>query len=341
MAPIVAFDTKEVNRPGFTGSFFALIGVGIEIDDYAQFCSEYDETLKYVTETFKLIPTRKVYSSYLLSSIIGRLEAEKFIEIFYTKLKSRIDCLHVFFTMISPKKLSKIYQTGEDKLEILSPKDFMIKLNTGYPHICAWKYSTIKDSSPSILLDHFNSYLTLAWESLKEKNPKIYTHGDACNRAVSFADMLVNLIDAKSYYTKEKFGDENLQTVLREMDMEHKITFIGQPDLKNITPTHKQEINTSRFVKQPVIFYVSEGKPELFEYEDARYFLERSPAIDYLSNLACDLDGSLKFYQKRQDGDLFHKNAKVAFVGPKGKDVAIFLEQNYGMEPIDLSEILK
>ncbi|MFQ5838329.1 MAG: hypothetical protein ACE5HJ_06050 [Thermoplasmata archaeon] len=341
MDSVVAFDGKEFKREGFQAEFIAILGAAVRIKDYTSFNESFDTAYRKLSSKYSFLPGRKFHKSYDLSTYLGRKEADDFNDSLLHSIESEIDEVAIYHTQIPPSKLPEIYVGGEDKPRAVGALHFLKQLNNAYPHLCAWKYSTEARKGDRFLLDYFQSDVTPAWDVVKERHPLIYIHGDSCNRAIAVADIMANIADARLHYSGLKLTTENLERVFENQGIPVKADFIGQPDMKHIVPQYGQQINLYRWVKDPVFFYISEKRPEALDYDEATYLVARSPAFGHLLDLACEADGCVKKYQERQDGNLFPKARIAGYVGPRGKEVAESLEQNYSVEPLNLSDIIK
>ena len=317
MSSTVGFDAKEFHS-GVEKDFFAIMGAGIEISDHNNFKNKYDKIMDKLWNEVDYPRKRKVYKARHIDTLLED-DAPDFKEHFVSEIKKHIIHTNIFFTIISPRKIPKIFTYGRKR--VLDPIDFMRINQNSYVSWCGWKY--IQEKKPSdclFLLDNFQGEHTLAWESLSKKNPRIYFRGDNCNALISTSDIIIDAIDKKCRITK-RLNNAKIQSGLDELDLGGSVMFIGQPDLHFITPVSKNPIDTKKYLVHPIYAIISEERPELLtkkEWEENRSY---SKVVDVAVNLAFENNGSVKWFDPGYDFKVLNENDTLIYYGKKGQQL--------------------
>lgn len=326
---LVAFDAKEFNR-GLGKTFFACLGVGVEIKNETDFKEKYDECIEAISKKFNFTRERKIYSAYDLGQKIGFAKSIAFWENFIKSLGDFIVNLNVYYTILPPSKIPKVKLYGAQKSRVveIDTLSFLRRLNPAYVHCCAWKYSLEAQSLPEhIVLDYFEYEVSNAWRTLINKiRPRIYYHGDECNPFIATADMLALLVDVRLYRKKLGLCDDGITKAFADVNIKVTPSPIDVRHLSNIVPYRNQKIDTTPYIARPVIFIIPETT-ELMSARMVRKTIEESPFMVDVLNKAFALDTSIKFFDPDIDARVIKTGDVVVYTGPKSKEIALLLNR--------------
>ena len=329
--PVVAFDTKEFNR-GLGKTFFACLGVGVEIKNEQNFRQQYISSFEKISKDFSFNPTRKIYKAYDMGQKLGFGKAIAFWEKLLTELQDFIVKLNVYYTILPPSKIKKVKMYGAQKSRVkeVDALDFLRRLNPAYVHCCAWKYTQDNVSLPQdMLLDYFEYEVTEGWNALIERvKPKIYYHGDKCNPFISLADIFVMLVDVRLYRKKIGLSSENIVKAFEDIDVNVLASPIDLRHLKYVSPYRNQKIDTAPYIARPLIVII----PEEIEQASGRRIIEDSPLMDAVLDRAVDMDASVKFFDPNIDAKVIKKGDIAVYIGPESEKTALLLKRTHGVE---------
>ena len=332
MPSIIGFDSKETHREIDGEDTIFPLGASINIYDYDKFKKEYNKAMKTVWESVSEERKRTVYSFQYFAKKFGMESAKELSLLFLKEITPHILTAETYFTNIPEKKISEVYMYNMDIRKETQPiKNFLTTLVQPYPYICAWKkcFDTEKDDEQTLWLDNFQGKLTVAWNVLWAKKPEIFYKGDYCNAAISTADFLAGVVD--SILVDKPFSKESIDRILNDiLKLRGKTNIIGSQDLRWIVPVSRQMINTSRFLKHPIYYLITQTRPKGLEYKEAIDQFEFSPIFDDLANLAFKNNGAIKMYDRTQDFMHIRHDDRVIYFEETGKEIATSLEkQNY------------
>lgn len=352
---VVAFDTKEFNR-GLDKTFFACLGVGVEIKNEQNFGKEYISSFEKISKDFGFNKTRKIYKAYDMGQRLGFRKAIAFWEKLLEEVQDFIVRLNVYYTILPPSKIKKVKMYGAQKSKVkeVDALDFLGRLNPAYVHCCAWKYMEDNVSLPqSMLLDYFEYEVTEGWNALIERvKPKIYYHGDKCNPFISLADNLAMLVDVRLYrFYKNKLREfyednlampvddrlyrkkiglsgENIVKAFEDIDVNVLASPIDLRHLKYVSPYRNQKIDTVPYIARPLIIVI----PEEIKLASGRRIIEDSPLMDAILDKAVDMDGSVKFFDPNIDAKVVKKGDIAVYIGPESEKTALLLKRTHDIE---------
>ncbi len=324
MTQIVGFDAKETIRIDSEGNRYNYpLGVSVEIVEYDKFKTQYEKAIKTINEKYKLENKRKVYSFQYFAKIYGIDRAVDISNRFLKEIKSNIISTNVYFTNISEIKTPEIFMYCEDEIGAKKPTNEFIKtLIQPYSYICAWKYlNENKNSNSTLFIDNFQAQTTKAWQKIKSKKPVVFYKGDLCNPVISTADILAGVIDFE--LQKSKFCINSINKIVtKNLGLKGEAYLIGSPDLSQISPISRQQIDTSKLLKHPVYYLISEKRPSEMEYYEFRDQFEFSKIFDEIVNIAYENNGSIKLYEASRDYKYFTKEDRVIYYEKNGKEIA-------------------
>jgi hypothetical protein len=219
----------------------------------------------------------------------------------------------------------------EDESGVKKPtSEFIRTLIQPYSYICAWKYINENKNSNSILfIDNFQAQTTKAWKRILNNKPVIYYKGDLCNPVISTADILAGVIDFELQDTK--FCIDSINEIITErLGLKGNAHLIGSPDLSYISPISRQQIDTSKLLKHPIYYLITEKRPTESDYYEFRDQLEFSKIFDDLVNIAYDNNGSIKLYEVSRDYKFFTKDDRLIYYEKNGQEIAeSLIKQKY------------
>ena len=217
----------------------------------------------------------------------------------------------------------------DDRKETKPIKDFLTTLIQPYSYICAWKKCSNEEEDHILWLDNFQGRSTVAWNIIWGKKPNIFYKGDYCNAVISTADILAGAID--NFLIDKPFSRKSIGNILGDkLKLRGKVNIIGSPDLRWIVPVSRKMINTSRFLKHPIYYLITQKRPKGLEYKESIHQFEFSPIFDEIVNIAFKNNGAIKFYDRTQDFMHIKKDDRVIYFEETGQEIAKSLEkQNY------------
>jgi len=344
VSAIIAFDSKEFNVKGVFKDFFCPLGMGVTIRDEHVFHEAYCKAIEASASRHHIKQKRPVFDSYTLARILGGLDsAADFYETLIGDLRPHIEHVHVFYTMIPPRKVPKVFMYGV-QTEVRDPVDFLKEHKAGYVVLCAWKYlQTVPEEkrSESMYLDFFEAKRTRAWDAIEPAKPQLFIRGDTCNPCVAMADGLLAVMDRqlkRNYYLDGmKLSDRSINHALRTLSIRGDPVFIGQPDLRKIVPYSRDQVVTADLVRRPIYFLCPEKRPEGMDNPKYREMIEFMPVMDKIVQLACRDRGCIKFYDHSQDYLLAREGDHFAFFGEIGRGMCESLRKHVAVAPLDLS----
>jgi len=227
--------------------------------------------------------------------------------------------------------------------ETKDPVEFLWEHRVGYVALCGWKYSEVlleQEHSRAMYLDFFEARRTRAWDRLSIYNPHLVIRGDTCCPSIAMADCILAVVDwtlkRMFYAEKKKLGDDSIRASLRRIGINGEPMFIGQPDLKKIVPYTRDMVVSNHLISRPIFFLCTEKRPEGMTNQQYREMIEYMPVMDATVEMACDNEGSVKFYDVTQDYMLARPGDFCVFYGPQGKEMCDTLRQHVAVEPVDM-----
>jgi len=259
-------------------------------------------------------------------------------------VRPQIDFVYLFYTIIPPRKVPRVYLYGEEQTATQDPVEFLDAHKAGYVVLCAWKYSEVvppKERAELVYLDYFQTERTRAWDALSLLKPLLFIRGDTCNPCVAMADELLSLVDRQLkrnlYIDNERLDDRSIVHALRDLRLKGTPIFIGQPDLKKIVPYTRDKVVSSDFVARPVHFLSLERRPKEMDNKAYREMVNLMPIMDHLVESACEIEGSIKLYDATEDYLLARPGDLFAFYGNDGREMCNMLGQHVAIKPLDLT----
>lgn len=326
---IYGLDGEHCELAQGRGSFLFSWGLAVGIQSKEDFQKKYFETINNLKDEFDLDSERKVYCSYELKKELADEDAAyDFIEEFQSSIEKEIEKLIVVFSFFTDKK--KITSFTEQDPSKLDVKDFHKRhLGDYYEHICAWNILDNQSDVEEILVDGFQGYRTRAWEELKPhlSNLKMVHKGDQISPIISTSDLLLQKMESDFQTRNQRIGKNEFKEYFEDYSFETHTEYLGTSLLALLTPTRNRHIPTHKIVREPVYLIMRPetsqiGKKELID----------SPQGIKLQNKVQEEEGSLKFYNSREDKDKLKSESTLVYVGDDGEKEARTLVDSYGYD---------
>ena len=291
-------------------SLKALLGVSVATSS-PNFTEKYKKTIQKVFSE-KNIPQRKtLYKGAQLLKQAGEKIEEVIIEILneMEPLIDHIDVYHAYYQ----KPFISMY--GKAQGQRIDPLSFIDKSENSFPHVCAWWYWKQYGQTEvihSYQIDHFQGKVTPAWRELESSRAKVsvYYSGSECNALISFADLLLKLIEIFH------FGPIDYKSVARPIQMRCKTRAfalkVHSHDLtrfdwiiKATVPDTPLDINLNNLIKHPIYFIAwSPTQPR----NVVKPSFEWSLLYDNVVKKAIEDDGCEKFLDYEKDMTFWRDN---------------------------------
>jgi hypothetical protein len=322
----VGFDSIKVELGAFSTKFEGLLGVGVTVRDEQSFKEKYVGSLQSLFESNDIDCDRLVCKSAELSKYIQAPESMiGFLEDFFENINEEVERLDIYCTRYSSRRLPSITVYGADRPEHIKPVDFVRKIASGYPHVCAWRYlSHFYKEECRVYLDHFESDQTPAWDFVsKFPHIRVLYKGDNCNCLLSAADLFIRLTILLLKKYNAGFSLRGLKQLHSTYPWNSKVsanTLGGQTYiLKNVTPYQHRPIDLSDFINHPIVFIPPE-KPGGIRSNEEKQLFENMPIYTKLLNLLFYIDGSFKYFMAG-DIRLVQKGDFMLIMGKHGEEL--------------------
>jgi len=240
----------------------------------------------------------------------------------------------VFHASCNTRKCPEVTVFLEDaimgKIRQIPTMEFMRDwLAQYYVYVSAWKLlKCLGTTGKHILLDGFRGPISRAWNELTINNKvELVNLGDECNAYVSTADLVAKYVNEA--LGSSKITQENIEQIGLKSKQYH-VHYCFQTDLSNIVPLYEgahaktgRQVKFANFWIKPSVYVVKEGSEVIREDNE---WLRQTQFYNAVCDLAFDIDGCVKFYDKGEDR-AFTSGDKFIYYGPKGKNKAWEIEQ--------------
>jgi hypothetical protein len=335
MTGIIACDATNYERWKPDTRFNALIGASIQTDSLQAFKDNYDKSMDKFFDKNHLTRQKKVYCSSQLAALfydklgLGHEEYKEALEKLVNNLVKDVN-VTVFHASCNTRRCPQVNVFLEEaimgKMQQVPTMEFLRDwLSQYYVYISAWKLTKCLNSSncKNILLDGFKGPISYAWNELVQNHRvEVVNLGDECNAYVSTADLVAR-------YVNEALGSSKLtQENIEQLNISAKgfhVHYCFQTDLRNIVPIYEgaacktgRQINVPTYWRKPTVYILKEGSDVIKEDND---WLHKSTFYNIVCDLAFQMDGCVKFFDKNED-KAFAPNDKFVYYGSKGKEKA-------------------
>ncbi|MCK5282470.1 MAG: hypothetical protein KAK00_03605 [Nanoarchaeota archaeon] len=328
MVSIVGIDSRSFVRNvrktnGSEGHFESVIGVAIKIRDYIKFKQCYLDAIKKFN---KLLKCENDLQFYCYNDIKKCETTYEFLESFFREISQHIEKAHVFYTLFSKKRLSKVKVYGRmaqrKKIKLGEPTRTYEKLLSGhilqcFPAICAWRLTEhLHPRTVEFHLDAYNGHIFEAQEQLDKLDfeVSIYPGGDCVNPVISTADLLIELLDKRLEKNSKFLLFENIRPALPELGDKVLVYPILNKHLPYITPLDKKTIDIGSKIRHP-IFWVFKGE----DIVDSGT-IKRSKSYRNLQDYVSNLFGVVKMFDKSKDIEYFQEGDSGVYLNSRGKE---------------------
>ena len=350
MSIVVGVDAGTFIRGGRTTPLFkAVWGVVVSFKDHEKLKTEYNQLIDTLLNKNGKSRTRRVYSSYRIGTLFeDPAEAYQFREDFLCGILPFINTLDICYSYFLEGKPDEItlYDAPSSRVphERIKPIRFIERiLAQSYPHICARQYVMsryVRESTNiSIYIDNFQSEVTKSWLDLRKiENIYVLPKGDECNVAISIADICLRAINNRLYKVSGGLTPEDLDSVIPELSKPKLYThFLSEASLYSIKPIYKTPIRLDNHLKHPIIFIQGEES----EFTRSR-FVQQSPLMDMISNMAYSVDGCVKSFSPERDRDYIRDGDYFVYLSGKGKEeLQILRNLGYDVNIVGPNDIMR
>lgn len=300
MAVYLGIDACTYERPIESSElenkmFKSMIGCAVVTESLKEIKEAYFHGLKEGMKEIGFDCKRDVLSSFEILTITrGNMRVHERV---LKETSPHISKLNIFYPIFNSKRIPKIKVYGKKKhiKEMLFDDFYNSHLLNSFPHICLWKiFSFVYGTKATVLIDHFQSELTNAWDDIS-KYPKIhcYVGGDMTNVLISLADIICKIVGHRLQEEDLFLRHDNLKKIFPEFKRDQFFShWIGNPHLPRITMIHTNKVLLDKFIKRPV-FYLLLGKESKI---DKKVIINSSPKF---MNFIHKKDGCVKFFSAR------------------------------------------
>lgn len=343
------------------GKFQALIGVGITINEkhLSDFIKTYDNFMQELFQESSIDKRRPIYKAYDLKSLFyiqGKEPISKFVE----ATKDKIDFIDFYYSYFirktnengikdKPTEFINIYHEEPTGIEKVNAIKFLNIIEPSYSAICCWgqiQKNPKLCSNSTFYVDNFQSSPSKMWEQIsKLKNLNIVYNGGKCNYLISAADLYLVFLEEQIKKNNLHLNRETHKILHQHFTGKFETQFLGTQYLYQLAPAKKANVRTISNVKHPIYYVFTEGQ-EMFQKtfgnkKSEQLFLEQSPFLDKVFELATKNKGSVKFYDVSQDNSFITKEDKFYYYGDAGKQKIEMLKRTGFKNEIYYSENLQ
>lgn len=321
---MIGIDSKRF----VNGKFHALLGVAVTVSDFEKFKNTYNSILSKLFEELNIERKKKIYKAYEIKRLFLNTGIDA-LETFFKGIEPNVDFLNILYSYFKDKEnprgedskpFIKIYYKEPTK-EMVTAIQFIDQIEHSYPYICGWD---IVKKNPlmefSILTDHFETKPSKAWNEFSSiKNVGIIHSGGQCNYLISAADIILAALENR-ILNNGVYLNRSIHGVIEEYRGKFETSFLGSGYLYSLSPSHKWIANNLRFLKHPIFYIFKEGRPfkELFKDVSEEKYLEQSLLLNKIYDLACEYNGSVKYYDPSKDNLLIQNNDIFVYYGEQG-----------------------
>lgn len=335
---VIAFDGKEYRREKFIDGvrktvFYTPLGVGVKISDVSNFEASYIKITKDKRKSQAIIDNRHIYNIGFLRKRYGDERTLSFLESILYPLRDKIEEIFISYAILPPDKIPEISVGGVGcPTSTIPTTKFLTQLNPMFSYLTAWKYLVRNEkTTEDLYIDSFSSKQTLAWEYIKNRNPKIFRRGDEVNIPISIADMIAYLTDRKLDKNHLKLEPKNIETVWERYGFNINVRYLSHTDLRYYKWYNYDEVDWSTYQARPILFI--DG--DTFNMSTVSELDAYPAAIAHVSKI----NGSIQGFDpamditRVKDGDIF------VYAGEKARSRALALKDVYNIEIMTLKEL--
>jgi len=326
----VGIDSLKIELGNAPNIFEGLLGIAVTCKDEKSFIDLYRACMPKALQELGIKSNRIVLKAYDISKLAPENE-DKIIIPFLDCLKEEIERIDIYYTRYNANKLPRISIYGKDQPTTKNPVEFLRIICNGYPHYVGYWYLNEYSSKDigKMYLDHFESCLTPAWESLSQfKGLTIVYKGGNCNCLISASDLLLRITITQLKERNEDFWREGLERIHSVFSWSKKVLVheLGGSTaiLKFITPTNRRLIDLTSYIARPLVFVPTESLAGVPTNEERDLF-EDLPVFDDLSNFLFLTQGSFKYFRPSADVRIGKEGDYFLVLGPNGESLYEYL----------------
>lgn len=318
------------------GTFFNLIGVSIEFDDYNSFRKKYCETLETLKEKYNADNLPSIIKKKTLSKYIPSFSQRDFLNELITELLTPDD---INFVQVTETFFNKGVDTYKG---YVSPKDFMKKiLFQYYPLVPIWKYINNAGSSAakSFVIDNIDGKITKIWSFIGTFSNHLHLvpYGDQTYPSIAFCDTLCEHIRREVFPIRANeifsYFKENYPSV------EVRADFVGDKEAEELRPKYPYTITPQNHYPHPIIFIANSGVNTPARLN--KVIIEESPMFNFFLNYAGEHEGCVTFLDIVNHQRIFRGNDIIVCIDDETKeeiDDVLRLDVSSGVKSFTLEE---
>lgn len=350
---VVAFDAKSFRRvkkrrnsearaEETTVAFTSQLGIGVTIPKPVEFARRYISVSQELGKQFSVDYSTPFFSSTSLRDHLNVLEKADFAKQLISGVQDLIESVHCSFVILPATKIPHIETGGIKCPKVTIPTGrFIEKLAPAFSYMTALGYVWVHEDTAldelEMHIDAFSSKHTLAWNTVKKAPVKIFYKGDECNPFISCADILAFLVDDELSAQKLKLHDNEIRRVLKPYSFNVTTWFFDQTSIAYCTWKMDQTINTSSYVKRPIIFLAidrlpedgldhEQGEPTADESRKASQRVRQTELYQAALKYAYREGGCMKIFNPREDKALVKSGDVFIHAGPDSKSTGRVLQ---------------
>jgi len=328
----VGIDSLKIELGNSPNIFEGLLGIAVTCKNEKSFVDLYRACMPKALEKLGIKTNRIVLKAYDISKHAPEHEYDVLIP-FLDCLKEEIERIDIYYTRYNTNKLPRISIYGKDQPTTKNPVEFLRIISNGYPHYVGYWYLN-KYSSKDIgkmYLDHFESCLTPAWESLSQfKGLTVVYKGGNCNCLVSTSDLLLRITVTQLKAKNEDFWKDGLERIHSAFSWSNKVTVneLGGSTaiLKFMTPINRRLIDLTSYIARPLVFVPTENLAGIPTKEERDLF-EDLPVFDDLSNFLFLTQGSFKYFRPSSDVRIGREGDYFLVIGQNSERLYEYLKK--------------
>ncbi len=313
--------------------FFCVLGMGVVVEDYAKFYSDYFNAMKSaLAETGYDQGGTDFSESIFCSRDLRELaDGEHSIhEAFCKEIKNSLHGVNVFFSSFDTERIPEVRIMGRTREpRAVHPKLLTIKyITNSFPHICIWKLLPyIEESKATVYSDHFEGHRTWAWEQIQAKpiDLNVVYKGDECNPLIATADILLRVLTSRIEAQKSQYAYEHIKERLPEFSRHDKLHIhnINNKHLPHITPRDERNIPLKKYLKRPIFFCIKPNSRDV----DATFLLSQ-PQGKKLRTKIILANGGYKHFSATSDRAILKDGDYMVYFDNEGKNTAELIKRS-------------
>jgi len=326
----IGIDSLKIELGNPPHIFEGLLGIAVTCKDEKAFTDRYRECMPKALQELGIKSNRIVLKAYDISRLAPENE-EKILNPFLDCLEEEIEKIDIYYTRYNANKLPRISIYGKDQPTTKNPVEFVRIICNAYPHYVGYWYLNEYSFKgiEKMYLDHFESCLTPAWESLSQfKGVTVVYKGGNCNCLISTSDLLLRITVMELKKKNEDFRREGLERIHSVFSWSKKVLVheLGGSTaiLKFMTPINRRPIDLTSYIARPLVFVPTESLAGV-PINEERDLFEDLPVFDDLANFLFLTQGSFKYFRPGADVRMGKEGDYFLVLGPNSEDLYEYL----------------